>query len=65
MTLTEKQIDDITLSVAANFRCFGGGRDSDGFNPLVDAMKDQPLAFAAMVPVADVVRFVAECITGK
>lgn len=54
----------IAEAVAKKFTCFGGGRDSE-WNPIAHAMKDRPLAFAAMVPVADVVNFVLGAVAGN
>lgn len=42
--------------VAVRFPCFGGGRGSE-FNPIAQALKDQPPCFAAGVDVAEVVQF--------
>ena len=51
----------ITAEVGASFRCFGGGRTYGAeWNPLVAALKDEPLQFAAGIDVAEVVRFVLE-----
>lgn len=52
----KRKIDQITKLVGQNFMSFGGGK---GGNPLAEALKDGPLVFAAGVPVAEVVKFVA------
>jgi hypothetical protein len=49
----------IVAAIGRNFATFGGGRDSH-VDPTANAIKDRPLAFAAMVDVADVVRFVLD-----
>ncbi len=50
-------IDDIVAAVAAEFRTFGGGQDSE-YNPVTHALKDHEPMFAAGVDVRDVVKFV-------
>lgn len=55
----EKMVAVIVQHVAQRFRCFGGGRGS-AWNPVTEALKDNPLTFAAGVDVAEVVRFVLE-----
>lgn len=46
--------------IQQKFRTFGGGRDGGGWNPVADALKDQPLQFAAGVGVRDVAAVVLE-----
>jgi hypothetical protein len=59
MTTTEKDVEQIATEIGKRFRTFGGGRDAwPSNNPLVHALKNEPLQFAAGVPVADVVSFV-------
>lgn len=48
------KIDRITQIIAHNFRSFGGGQKSN-WNPVVNALKDKPLQFAAGVDIKDVV----------
>ncbi len=54
-----KTEEEITELVGRNFHCFGGGHGSS-WNPITEAMKNEPLAFAAGVPVLKVVKFVLE-----
>ena len=54
-----KTIEQIEKIIGEEFPCFGGGHDSN-YNPLVKALKDKPLQFAAGVPVRAVVVAVLE-----
>lgn len=54
------EVEQITAKIAERFSTFGGGRSGNGWNPIADAMKDEPLAFAGMVSVRDVVQFVLD-----
>lgn len=53
-------IDEITKSVAGAFPSFGGGRKSAGWNPIADALKDNPPVFVAGVDIKAVVKFVLD-----
>lgn len=53
----EIEIDRIVEEIKKVFPTFGGGQTSD-FNPVVNAMKNQPLMFAGTVDVKTVVTFV-------
>ena len=58
MTTTETKptlAKKITSTVAKCFRCFGGGNDGGGFNPIAAALAEQPPMFAAGVDVETVV----------
>ena len=50
-------VDDIVNEISRKFRTFGGGR-GDRSNPIAEALKFTPLAFAAGVDVREVVKFV-------
>lgn len=52
-----QRLDKIVAPIGDTFGTFGGGQCSN-FNQLVNALKDQPLQFAADVDVKTVVRFV-------
>ena len=47
-------IEEITQFIVHNFRSFGGGQKSN-WNPMVNALKDEPFRFAAGVDIKDVV----------
>ena len=47
-------IEEITQFIAHNFRSFGDGQKSN-WNPVVNALKDEPPQFAAGVDIKDVV----------
>ena len=52
-----KKVDKITQIIGRKFRSFGGGQT--GFNnPIVMALKDEPLQFAAGVDIKSVVKAV-------
>lgn len=57
--MSEQEVARITQAIVGKFRCFGAGQTSN-YNPIVNALTDQPAQFAAGVDVADVVRFVAQ-----
>lgn len=48
------KVDKITQIIGRKFRSFGGGQRSK-FNPMVEALKDEPLQFAAGVDIKSVV----------
>lgn len=52
--------DEIVKAVAASFPSFGGGKGSNGWNPIADALKDKPAQFAAGADIKAVVNFVLE-----
>jgi hypothetical protein len=52
-----KDVAAIVAAVGKAFSTFGGGRYTPG-NPVSLALANQPLTFAAGVPVAEVVTFV-------
>ena len=52
-----KKVDKITQIIGRKFCSFGGGRGSN-FNPLAEALKDEPLQFAAGVDIKSVVKSV-------
>ena len=52
-----KKVDKITQIIGRKFRSFGGGRGSR-FNPMAEALKDEPLQFAAGVDIKSVVKAV-------
>ena len=51
------RIDKITQIIGRKFRSFGGGRTSN-WNPITNALKDEPLQFAAGVDIKSVVKAV-------
>ncbi len=51
--------EEIVEAIGMVFRTFGGGKGSKT-NPVADALKDEPLQFAAGVDVASVVNFILE-----
>lgn len=55
--MNNKKIDEITQEIGRRFRSFVGGQKSD-WNPVVNALKDQPLQFAAGVDIKEVVKVV-------
>lgn len=59
---TPKQMsktDRLTQLTGQQFRSFGGGQGSN-WNPIVNALKDNPLQFAAGVDIKDVVNFILD-----
>lgn len=52
-------INKLTEITGQRFRSFGGGQGSN-WNPVVNALKDNPLQFAAGVDIKDVIVFVLE-----
>ena len=52
-----EHIDRITENVGRTFRSFGGGQ-KDFDNPIAEALKDEPLQFAAGVHIKKVVEYV-------
>lgn len=64
MFLSEAQVRALVPRVAAKFPSFGGGRWSQN-NPLSQALKDEPVMFAAGVVVAEVIREVVKLIPEK
>lgn len=52
-----RKIDKITQIIGLKFRSFGGGQKSN-WNPMVNALKDDPLQFAAGVDIKSVVKAV-------
>ena len=60
----DDRIDHITKHVATVFRTFGGGIVTDSNNPIAQAMKNTPAAFAMGVDVRQVVAFVVGMIDG-
>lgn len=64
-TMTKKQADKIVAVTARVFPSFGGGRVSNGYNPLADALKDREPMFAAGVDIRQVVEFVASKLKRK
>lgn len=52
-----KKVDKITQIIGRKFRSFGGGQTSN-YNPMVNALKDNPLQFAAGVDIKSVVKAV-------
>lgn len=59
MKATDDTVAKIVVAIGERFRTFGGDRDP-GNNPVAHAHKGKPLAFAAMVDVEEVVRFVLD-----
>ena len=55
--MPSEMLDAIVTQIGRQFPTFGGGQDSD-MNPLVHALKDAPLQFAAGVDVRAVVQCV-------
>lgn len=49
------RIDKITQIIGKKFRSLGGGQKSN-WNPIVNALKDEPLQFAAGVDIKSVVK---------
>ena len=49
--------DRITRHIAQKFRSFGGGQKSS-WNPVVNALTDEPFQFATGVDIKDVVKAV-------
>ncbi len=52
-----RKIDKITQIIGQMFRSFGGGQKSN-WNPMVNALTDNPLQFAAGVDIKAVVEAV-------
>ena len=52
------KIDKITQIIGQKFRSFGGGGQKSNWNPIVNALADQPLQFAAGVDIKSVVKAV-------
>lgn len=52
-----RRIDKITQIIGRKFRSFGGGQTSN-WNPIINALKDNPLQFAAGVDIKSVVKAV-------
>jgi hypothetical protein len=52
-------IDKLTQMTGQRFRSFGGGQKSN-WNPVVNALKDKPLQFAAGVDIKEVVAFILD-----
>lgn len=52
-----KKVDKITQFIGRNFRSFGGGQKCFN-NPIAEALKNQPLQFAAGVDIKSVVKAV-------
>ena len=52
-----KKVDKITQIIGRKFRSFGGGQKSN-WNPMVNALADNPLQFAAGVDIESVVKAV-------
>lgn len=65
MKATEKELNEVVESVSSNFRCFGGGKTGNGFNPITAALADAPPQFAAGVDVNEVVQHVFGFVTAK
>lgn len=59
MNGAEELVQTIMAEIPKHFRIFGGGVVSTPTNPISQALKDQPLQFAAGVDVRDVVETVA------
>ncbi len=53
------QTNCLVKLVGEKFRSFGGGQTSN-YNPLVNALSDRPLCFAAGVDIKEVVEFITE-----
>ena len=58
------KVDKITQYIGKKFPSFGGGQGSN-WNPIVNALKDEPLQFAAGVEIESVVRAVLRKAKGK
>ena len=58
--IKQDKVAFITKAIGKNFRCFGGDACRVQGNPIAEALKDEPLSFAATVDVASVVKFVLE-----
>lgn len=56
---TMNNVDRITKLIGQRFRSFGGGQKSN-WNPVVNALADNPLQFAAGVDIKDVVEVVLD-----
>ena len=52
-----KKVDKITQVIGRKFRSLGGGQKSN-WNPMVNALKDEPLQFAMGVDIKSVVKAV-------
>ncbi len=52
-----RKIDKITQIIGQMFRSFGGGQKSN-WNPMVNALTDEPLQFAAGVDIKSVIKVV-------
>lgn len=57
MVIYDNKVQELVREVAKNFRSLGGGKGSK-FNPVAEALKEQPPQFAAGVDIEAVVRFV-------
>lgn len=60
MHMKEAQLKELAIKVGEQFRCFGGGKTPTWNSPVAEALKDSQLAFAAGVPVIDVVKFIVK-----